>query len=486
MIRAEWLKFRTVRGWTLGLAGAVVLTVLFGLAVAAGSHQSCMQGSVEVRCPDPPTGPDGQVVEDRFAFAHRELTGDGSLTVRVAEMTGIITYPPPDHDEIVDGMVPWAKAGIMIKDGTKPGSRYAAVLLTAEHGVRWQHDFTHDRPGPASARWLRLTRAGTTITGYGSADGTTWTEVGRTELGGPALIGLFAASPGNVTRQDTSVQSRFTQVSAVFDRISPAGALTYTGVGDGGERTDWERLHRAPGAQRDGDRLTLTGSGDIAPAGIAGGMPVERTLAGLLLALVLVVVVAAQFGTAEHRRGLIRTTLLAEPRRHRVIAAKALVIGAVTFAAGLVATAVTVAWSVRVLTNGGTFVLPAGTGALLRVVVGGAAVLSLTAVLAYGLGAVLRRGLLAVPAAVALAVLPYLLATAAVLPDAAVQWLLRLTPAAGFAIQQTLPAYAHVQYPYLPQDGYFPLAPWAGLAVLTAWAATALGLAVLRLRQGDA
>ena len=51
---------------------------------------------------------------------------------------------------------------------------------------------------------------------------------------------------------------------------------------------------------------------------------------------------------------------------------------------------------------------------------------------------------------------------------------------------QTLPAYDQVAYPYLPSEGYFPLSPYAGLAVLAAWAAAFLGLAVLRLRRGDA
>ena len=41
------------------------------------------------------------------------------------------------------------------------------------------------------------------------------------------------------------------------------------------------------------------------------------------------------FMTAEYRRGLIRTTLAASPRRGRVLAAKALVVGAVAFVAGL-------------------------------------------------------------------------------------------------------------------------------------------------------
>ena len=64
--------------------------------------------------------------------------------------------------------------------------------------------------------------------------------------------------------------------------------------------------------------------------------------------------------------------------------------------------------------------------------------------------------------------------------------LLRLTPAAGFAFQQVLPAYHQVQLPYSPSDGYFPLAPWAGLGVVAVWALAFLGLAVLRARRADA
>jgi hypothetical protein len=39
---------------------------------------------------------------------------------------------------------------------------------------------------------------------------------------------------------------------------------------------------------------------------------------------------------------------------------------------------------------------------------------------------------------------------------------------------------------YTPAQGFFPLAPWAGLAVLCGWAALALGLAAVRLRGQDA
>src|ERR1039458_4648869 len=94
------------------------------------------------------------------------------------------------------------------------------------------------------------------------------------------------------------------------------------------------------------------------------------------------------------------------------------------------------------------------------------------------LGAVLRRSAGAVTAVIAAIVLAYVLAVVApVLPAGPADWLLRVTPAAAFAIQQSVPQYPQVTNAYTPFNGYNPLAPWAGFAVLCAWAALALGLA---------
>ncbi|HTE59591.1 MAG TPA: hypothetical protein VK631_04525, partial [Solirubrobacteraceae bacterium] len=102
------------------------------------------------------------------------------------------------------------------------------------------------------------------------------------------------------------------------------------------------------------------------------------------------------------------------------------------------------------------------------------------------LGALFRRSAVAVITAIVAIVLPYLLATTSVLPADAAEWLLRLTPAAAFAIQQSVPEYPQVIGDYTPSAGYYPLAPGIGLAVLCGFAALALGLAVLRLRRRDA
>ncbi|WP_344576865.1 hypothetical protein [Nonomuraea roseoviolacea] len=502
MTRAEWTKFRTVRGWVAGMAAAALVTVLLGLMSAAGSHTSC--GGPDDTCPVPPVGPGGEAVDDHFFFAHRSLTGDGSLTARVTSMTGKVRVPDrvPGARRLDARLVPWAKAGLVVKDGVRQGSTYAAVMVTGGHGVRMQHDFTQDTaglPGGVSAgspRWLRLDRKGQEITGYESADGRRWTEVGRARLPGlpdTAEIGLFAASPGDltVTRADfggSIEQVRFSETTAVFDRVElsgrvAAGAWRRDDIGVTTE-ADGVTPHHPGGFQESGGTYTVTGVGDIGP--VVDGPRPENTLTGVVIALIVVIVVAVVFVTAEYRRGLVRVTLLASPRRGHALAAKAVVIAAVTFAAGLAATAATVSLGTGLLRGNGAVLLPVSGEAQVRLIGGVALMMAATAVLALGLGALLRRGPAAITAGIAVVVVPHLLATASFLPDEAARWLLRLTPAAGFAIQQSIPEYPQVLANYVPSAGFYPLAPWAGLAVLCGYAGLVLVLAVIRLNRRDA
>ena len=392
------------------------------------------------------------------------------------------------------------KAGIIIKENTSQGSAYAAVMVTGRHGVRMQYNYTHDVAGPpggvsaASPRWLRLTRSGDTLTGYESADGTHWTTVGTATLAGlssTVQTGLFVTSPGDVQVSQGAgggSQVHFTQATAVFDQVSLRGKASGAWRGDAigiGRHTDWERHHRPSGVERSGGTFTVTGSGDIAPV-VDGGTGIERTLIGAFAGLIAVIVVATLFITAEYRRGLIRTTLAASPRRGRVLAAKAVVIGSVTFVAGLAATALAVPLGERILRANGNQIVPVTALTELRVMAGTAALLAVAAVLALAAGAMLRRSAAAVTAVIVAIVLPNILAVASVLPAAVSEWLLRLTPAAAFALQQTLPQYPQVSSAYTPANGYYPLAPWVGCAVLCGYAALALILAVFLLRKKDA
>jgi uncharacterized membrane protein len=53
-------------------------------------------------------------------------------------------------------------------------------------------------------------------------------------------------------------------------------------------------------------------------------------------------------------------------------------------------------------------------------------------------------------------------------------------------MQQSVPAYSQVTASYTPAGGYFPLAPWAGFAVLCGYAVLALAVAWYLLRRRDA
>jgi ABC-type transport system involved in multi-copper enzyme maturation permease subunit len=162
------------------------------------------------------------------------------------------------------------------------------------------------------------------------------------------------------------------------------------------------------------------------------------------------------------------------------------VLGSVAFVAGLAAAAIAVPLGARILRANGNSLYPVSSPTQVRVVAGTAALLAVAAVLALAVGTLLRRSAAAVTVVIVALVLPYLLAVASVLPTGAAEWLLRLTPAAAFAIQQSLHQYPQVTAAYTPVAGYFPLAPWAGFAVLCGYAALALGLAVSRLRRRDA
>jgi ABC-type transport system involved in multi-copper enzyme maturation permease subunit len=500
LLRAEWTKFRTVRGWVIGMVVAVLVTVGLGLFAASGSH--CSVGPfpgqpVALPC-SAPLGPDGEAVTDSFHFVHQPLDGNGSITVRVTALTGMVMSTHVGG-QAAPGLQPWSTAGILVKENTEQGSAYAAMMVTGSHGVRMQYNYTHDKAGlagavsAASPRWLRLTRSGDTITGEQSADGTHWSRVGTARLAGlPSTVqaGLFAASPDYQRLTSQSIGSSTstggpTQASATLDQVSlqgqwPSGAWTATSIGaplgpKGGPVLS--------GFQQAGGTFTVRGSGDIAPALHGQATPVERTLIGAFAGLIAVIVVATMFITAEYRRGLIRITLAASPRRGRVLAAKAIVVGGVAYVAGLAAAVVAVPLGERILRHNGSFIAPVPTLTELRIVAGTAALLAVAAV---AVGALLRRSAGAITTVIAAIVLPYILATASVLPSGPSAWLLRLTPAAAFAIQQSTPQYPQVAASYTPIDGYFPLAPWLGFAVLCAYAALALGLAVILLRRRDA
>jgi ABC-type transport system involved in multi-copper enzyme maturation permease subunit len=509
LLHAEWTKFRTVRGWLIGMIVAILVTVGLGALIvfASTADVSCGVSGGPLRhgaacrqgAPALLLGPGGEPVTDSFYFVNQPLAGNGSITVRVTSLTGL----PSSANGAVNRrprLMPWAKAGIIIKQDLSDGSAYAAMMVTGSNGTRMQWNYTGDTSGlsgavsAASPRWLRLTRDGDTITGYDSTDGAHWTQVGAVHLAGlPPTVqaGLFAASPKYVTVSTGFASGNFgggpTGATAVFDPVGRSGAWpagTWTGTSIGGAP--------AGGYRQAAGRFTVTGSGDIAPLipgpgndGV-GHNPIGSFLLGTFVGLIAVIVVATMFMTAEYRRGLIRTTLAASPGRGRVLAAKAIVIGSAAFVAGLAAAAGTVIVATEMAHAGGYPLWPVPWPAELRLIAGTAALVAVTAVLTLAVGTIVRRSAAAAMIAIVTIVVPFFLASTSAVPAGIGEWLLRITPAAAFAVEQSTPRYQQVQAFYRPMDGFFPLAPWTGLAVLCGWAALALAAAAYLLRRRDA
>jgi len=508
LLHAERTKFRTVRGWVIGAIAAVVVAAGIGLLSSGGSSSSCQQVGSNgparsgAACgPVFPVGPNGEPVSDSFYFVHQPLGTNGTITARVTSLTGLVpagnlNTPTPSTQP---GLEEWAKTGIIIKASANPGSAYATMMVAADHGVRMQWNYTGDAQGlpgtvgPADPRWLRLTRAGDVITGYDSADGTNWIKIGTVTLPGlppVTLAGLFTGSPDY--EQETQSfgggvngSSGPTQATAVIDHVSGLTGA-WTGGYIGGDYSSG-----IGGYHQSGGQFTVTGSGDIAPIAEGHGGPADSAatvtdyLLGTFAGLIALAVVAAMFMTAEYRRNLIRITLAASPRRGRVLAAKAIVVAAVSFVAGLVGAAVAVMAGSAITRARGYYEFPISGSAEVRVIIGTGLLAALTAVLALAVGTMVRRSAAAVAIVIVALVLPYFLAVAAVVPLGAADWLLRITPAAGFAVQQAYPEYPQVNAIYSALSGYFPLAWWAGLAVLCGWAAMALAGAAVLLRRRD-
>ena len=498
LLYAEWTKFVTVRGWVIAMVVSALLTAGIGIWATSGYHGlPCGKVLPDGRmvggaCPAPPLGPGGEMVTDSFYLVRQPLPGNGTVTARVTALTGSAT------SGIAGGtseLQPWAKAGIIIKASLRQGSTYAAMMVTGGHGVRMQDDYTQDIGGltggvsAASPRWLRLVRSRDMLTGYDSVDGTHWTLVGTTRLSGLATgvqAGIFVASPDSVTDENVGA----TLASGTFDHVTVAGARPGSRwVGqDVGSGATGNPL--SGGYRQSAGVFTLQGSGDIAPAvrnSAGSGRPADEGIIGAFAGLIVALVVGTMFITAEYRRGLIRTTFTATPRRGQVLAAKAIVTAAVAFAAGLAGSAAAVLLGERMLRGSGYYIFPVGGLTQVRVIVGTAALLAVAAVLALALGVIWRHGAWPVTATIALTVVPFFFTgPMTILQGPAADWLLRVTPAAAFAVQQVLPAYPQVANAYIPQYGYYPLPPWAGLAVLCAWAAAALGLAAFLLRRRDA
>jgi ABC-2 type transport system permease protein len=202
------------------------------------------------------------------------------------------------------------------------------------------------------------------------------------------------------------------------------------------------------------------------------------SLTGIQLGQAVVAVLAVLAISTEYSTGMIRTTLTAMPRRTTVLAAKAAILTGLVLAAGAIAVAGSVLAGRLILPSHG-FTPARGypplslAGPVLRAAAGSVLYLALIGLLSLGIATAVRDSAIAIGTVLGLLYLFPVIASLITEP----QWqrhLEQIGPmSAGLAIQATTGLHS------------LPLTPWAGLGVLTAWAAAALlvGGLLLQLRN---
>ena len=142
---------------------------------------------------------------DQFHFVYQQISGDVDIMARV---------------DSVLAADPWSKAGVMIRSSLSAGAAHGFALVSAQKGVAFQWRAQSSgvssnlSGGTATApRWVRLTRAGTRVTAYSSADGATWKTIGSASIaiGTSVYVGL-AATSHTTSAATTAVVSQATVI----------------------------------------------------------------------------------------------------------------------------------------------------------------------------------------------------------------------------------------------------------------------------------
>ena len=232
--------------------------------------------------------------------------------------------------------------------------------------------------------------------------------------------------------------------------------------------------------------VTVAVSAAVDAAGIctssAGCRPdvTRLSLTGTDAGQALVAIVAVLAVTAEYGTGMIRTTLAAMPRRAAVLAAKAAVVTGLTLAAGAIAVAGSVLAGRLILPGHGLTpahgypALTLAGGPMLRAAAGTVLYLTLIALLSLGVATAVRDSAAAIGVVLGLLYIFPILGQVVSNPD----WQRHL--------KQLGPMTAGTQIQASTGLSHLPIGPWAGLAVLAAWAAAALLTGTFLLCRRDA
>lgn len=193
---------------------------------------------------------------------------------------------------------------------------------------------------------------------------------------------------------------------------------------------------------------------------------------------IVFIVLGAMRITGEYSTGQIRSTLSAVPRRIPVLVAKAVVVAVTSFVTGAVSVALALLVTTPILNQYG-LAADLSDPVAQRALLGTALYLTAVALMALGVGFLLRHTAGAIFAMIGLfVILPILSAV----PIDWVQDALQFLPAAA-GERLILAGSSLSEMPGMPEA---ILSPWAGYGVMLLWTAAILGAAAVVLRRRDA
>src|SRR6202044_3177687 len=202
----------------------------------------------------------------------------------------------------------------------------------------------------------------------------------------------------------------------------------------------------------------------------SGGVFVGNTLVGMLIGVLLIGVVGVLAMTSEYTSGTSRATFAAAPRRLRVLAAKAAVVGAVALITGEAAAFLSFFAGCMTLRHGITAPALSQPGVLRAIVLTGAS-LSLVGLFGLGIGTVIRH------TAAAITVVAGVVFVGG-------EFIGQLGPAIRpYLVSRSLSATAPLCRPGAASCW---LSAWSGLGMLAIYAAIAMVLGALILAWRDA
>ena len=200
----------------------------------------------------------------------------------------------------------------------------------------------------------------------------------------------------------------------------------------------------------------------------------QRSLAGLILGQLIIVVLGALTVTSEYSTGMIRTSLTVQPRRGTVLAAKGVVFTLVSLVTGLIASFVSFFIGQAILSTKHLGV-SLGDPNVLRAVIGGGLFLAVCGMLAFGLGTLLRHTAAAITASIGLLFVLFVLIN--FLPSSWQNHVDKWIPFnAGSQIWSTVAVHGNPPM----------FSPWTGFAVFTGYAVIAIIAGAVAFRKRDA